>query len=110
MLEEHLLDQDFKDAILQDAQDAIQFHVEHEENYEHVGNSRIAGYPDLPPTIEWPCNSDGEYYTFIAQINVSELPFSPYEGFPNQVYIRCWSSMRHRRRSYLNFKSPSSFS
>lgn len=84
ILEGHSLDEDLKKEIHQEAQVAIQFHVEHEENYEHIGNSRIAGYPDLPPTIEWPCNSDGEYYTFIAQINLGELPFSPFEGLPHQ--------------------------
>lgn len=84
ILEGYSLDEDLKEEIHQEAQSAIQFHVEHEENYEHIGNSRIAGYPDLPPTIEWPCNLDGEYYTFIAQINLSELPFSPFEGLPHQ--------------------------
>ncbi|AHM63942.1 YwqG family protein [Paenibacillus polymyxa] len=84
ILEEHSLDDELKEELYQEAEATIQFHLEHEENYEHVGNSRIAGYPDLPPSIEWPCNSDGEYYTFIAQINLSELPFSPFEGLPHQ--------------------------
>ncbi|MFT9370454.1 YwqG family protein [Paenibacillus polymyxa] len=84
ILEEHSLDDELKEEIYQAAEATIQFQLEHEENYENVGNSRIAGYPDLPPTIEWPCNSDGEYYTFIAQINLSELPFSPFEGLPHQ--------------------------
>lgn len=84
ILEGHSLDEELKEEIHQEAQAAIQFHVEHEENYEHIGNSRIAGYPDLPPSIEWPCDSDGEYYTFIAQINLGEMPFSPYEGLPHQ--------------------------
>ncbi|MEK5404575.1 YwqG family protein [Paenibacillus sp. FSL W8-0439] len=84
ILEEHSLDEELKKEINQEAQAAIQFHLDHKENYERVGNSRIAGYPDLPPSIEWPCNSDGEYYTFIAQINLSELPFSPFEGLPHQ--------------------------
>ncbi|AJE51439.1 YwqG family protein [Paenibacillus polymyxa] len=82
ILEEHSLDDELKEEIYQEAEATIQFQLEHEENYENVGNSRIAGYPDLPPTIEWPCNSDGEYYTFIAQINLSELPFLPFEGLP----------------------------
>ncbi|MGG4500699.1 YwqG family protein [Paenibacillus polymyxa] len=84
ILEEHSLGEELKKEINQEAQAAIQFHLDHKENYERVGNSRIAGYPDFPPSIEWPCNSNGEYYTFIAQINLSELPFSPFEVLPHQ--------------------------
>ncbi|WP_025721341.1 YwqG family protein [Paenibacillus sp. 1-18] len=84
ILEDHALDEQLKEVIYREAGAAIQFHIEHEENYERIGNSRIAGYPDLPPSIEWPCDSDGEYYTFIAQINLGEMPFSPFKGLPEQ--------------------------
>lgn len=61
-----------------------------------VGCSKVGGYPDLPPDIEWPCSgpikegeprryTDNQYEVgplrFIAQINLSELPFVP-EGLP----------------------------
>jgi uncharacterized protein YwqG len=38
-----------------------------------VGTSRLGGLPDLPPGITWP-SWQGKPQSFIAQINLSELP------------------------------------
>src|SRR3989442_689067 len=38
-----------------------------------VGVSRVGGLPDLPPTLAWPCWR-GSPLSFIAQINLDELP------------------------------------
>lgn len=69
--------------LMEHAQVSLQFELDCKENYERVGNSRIAGRPDLPPSIEWPCTEDGEAYTFLAQINLSELPFLPADNWPS---------------------------
>ncbi len=69
--------------LLEHAQVSLQFTLVDKENYKQVGSSRIAGCPDLPPSIEWPCTEDGEAYTFLAQINLSELPFLPSDHWPS---------------------------
>lgn len=72
------------DLLLRDSETSMKLHLEQEEDYSRLGNSRIAGYPDLPPSIAWPCTEDDEHYTFLAQINLGEMPFSPVEGMPNE--------------------------
>lgn len=44
-----------------------------------LGQSRVAGQPDLPPHFTWPKNSDGKDLLFLAQINLTELPESMVE-------------------------------
>lgn len=61
---------------------AMKLHLDGQEDYILTGNSRIAGRPDLPPSIAWPCTVDGEWCTFLAQINLAELPFSPIDDLP----------------------------
>lgn len=78
------LDQQTAKLLNDQAEALLSIRVEEEEDYARTGNSRIAGCPDLPPTIEWPLDSDGEYWTFIAQINLGELPYSPYAGLPQR--------------------------
>jgi uncharacterized protein YwqG len=78
------LDEQVAKVMLDQAETSIELTLEEEEDYSRVGNSRIAGCPDLPPSIQWPIDPDGEYWTFIAQINLEELPLSPYEGFPKR--------------------------
>lgn len=38
-----------------------------------IGKSRIGGYPDLPPEIEWPKTSDGKLMTLLAQLNFAQM-------------------------------------
>ncbi|PED06970.1 YwqG family protein [Bacillus pseudomycoides] len=66
------------------AEASIEFILGEKENYEKIGNSRIGGYPDLPSSIEWPCDEDGEYWTFIAQINLAELPRQVVNELPQE--------------------------
>ncbi|WP_368654206.1 DUF1963 domain-containing protein [Ornithinibacillus sp. 4-3] len=73
---------ELKTLLIEYAEVALRLDLEAEENYAQVGNSRIAGRPDLPPSIKWPCTADGEAYTFLAQINLSELPFLPSDSWP----------------------------
>ncbi|WP_165248398.1 DUF1963 domain-containing protein [Paludisphaera soli] len=39
-----------------------------------VGSTRIGGRPDLDDSTEWPRHEDGRPMTFLAQINLDELP------------------------------------
>ncbi|MFS0558431.1 DUF1963 domain-containing protein [Brevibacillus sp. 179-C9.3 HS] len=73
---------EYRNFILEHAEPFVNIVVEEEENYETIGNSRIAGYPDLPPGLVWPCVDDDHYYTFIAQFNMSELPAGTLDFFP----------------------------
>lgn len=66
------------------AEALLSIRLEGEEDYSRTGNSRIAGCPDLPPSIDWPLDPDGEYWTFIAQINLGELLISPFAGLPQR--------------------------
>ncbi|MEC1180141.1 DUF1963 domain-containing protein [Metasolibacillus meyeri] len=75
-------DKELEALLMEYAKVALRFELASEENYEQVGNSRIAGRPDLPSSIKWPCTADGEAYTFLAQINLSELPFLPSKHWP----------------------------
>lgn len=85
LLEEYNLvgEKEVETLLLEHAEVALQFEIDQEENYAQVGNSRIAGQPDLPSSIEWPITEDGEAYTFLAQINLSELPLLPIDHWPS---------------------------
>ncbi|MHA7966847.1 DUF1963 domain-containing protein [Paenibacillus sp. CAU 1782] len=72
------------ELLYEHAEVAMKLHLDGEEDYRAIGNSRIAGRPDLPPSIQWPCTEDGEYYTFLAQVNVQEMPFAIGDEWPNQ--------------------------
>jgi len=48
-----------------------------------VGTSRIGGIPDLPPDWSWPYRRDYPL-SFIAQINLAELPPVAHESLPQQ--------------------------
>jgi hypothetical protein len=37
-----------------------------------LGASRLGGYPDMPPDMDWP-SFDGEGLTFLAQVNLAEV-------------------------------------
>ncbi|GGF89010.1 hypothetical protein GCM10010912_37670 [Paenibacillus albidus] len=66
------------------AETSLVYELAGEEDYVRTGNSRIAGCPDLPPSFSWPLDPDGEYWTFLAQINLGELPLSPVELLPRE--------------------------
>jgi uncharacterized protein YwqG len=52
-----------------------------------VGTSRLGGIPDLPPEIAWP-TWQGKPQSFIAQINLSELPdFSDRNLLPKKGFL-----------------------
>jgi uncharacterized protein YwqG len=44
-----------------------------EEGKIPIGHTKIGGRPDLPSHLQWP-NKDGKYLSFIAQINLNEIP------------------------------------
>ncbi|MBE1442095.1 YwqG family protein [Paenibacillus sp. OAS669] len=83
-IETHELDERTAKLVADHAELSLQYKLTEEEDYSSIGNSRIAGCPDLPPSIDWPIDSDGEYWTFIAQINLEELPVLPFDGFPKR--------------------------
>lgn len=70
-------DEEMAALIREHAYAAMKFRLDGEEDYAQVGNSRLAGEPDLPEGWQWPLTEDGEAYTFLAQINLGELPFVP---------------------------------
>lgn len=78
------LDERTAKLLVDQAETTLHITLAGEEDYSSVGNSRIAGCPDLPPSLDWPLDPDGEYWTFIAQINLAELPVSPYAGLPKR--------------------------
>ncbi len=70
---------EYSELIEKHAEGHISMTTAGEDKYETVGNSRIGGVPDLPPTISWQ-RTDAGYMSFVAQINLSEilkLPLSP---------------------------------
>ncbi len=56
------------------AQSCIEITAAEPDDGVHIGGTRIGGTPDLPPNIAWQRNGD-KYLVFVAQINLSELPF-----------------------------------
>ena len=44
------------------------------EDYAKVGTSRYGGVPDLPDENVWPKTGDGEFYNFLMQINLADVP------------------------------------
>ena len=61
------------DAIAATARPAIDIILDG-ESQGALGESRFGGTPDLPAEMVWPRNEDGETLTFLAQINLSEIP------------------------------------
>lgn len=39
-----------------------------------LGESRFGGTPDLPLGMDWPLNDEGKALTFLAQINLADIP------------------------------------
>lgn len=84
LLSKYHIEEDKQVAALlhQHVEVAMKLQLVGEEDYSQTSNSRVAGRPNLPPSIAWPCTEDGEWYTFLAQINLGELPFSPSDDLP----------------------------
>ena len=61
------------DDILVTARPAIDLILDG-ESIGTIGESRFGGAPDLPIGTAWPCNEAGESLSFLAQINLSEIP------------------------------------
>lgn len=52
------------------------------------GASRIGGTPDLPESITWPVDNQGNYLSFIAQLSLKEIkPFDTYNILPDAGYL-----------------------
>ena len=45
-----------------------------------AGASHWWGFPDLPESLDWPCNDEGELLTFICQIRLEEIAELDTEG------------------------------
>lgn len=66
--------QDASQILFDSAVECWSLVISEPEDYKNVGNCRIGGDPDLPPSIAWPQTADGLYLNFIMQINLEELP------------------------------------
>lgn len=71
LIENELMD--LKEYIYQNIKNSIKITTLEEEDYSEVGSTRIAGYPDVPDGFIWPKTKDGEFMTFIAQLNMIEI-------------------------------------
>lgn len=94
LIEEYHLGE-IRDQLVSNTEPYINVYLSEKEDYKSVGNSRIGGYPDLPPSIAWPC-TDGKYLTFIAQINLDELPPHPIEYLPKEgllYFFEGWNDL-----------------
>jgi len=56
------------------------------DRYCKTGNTRFGGEPDLPRGFVWPVTHDG-YMTFLAQINLSELPPDHVPDLPGEGWL-----------------------
>ncbi|OWA33657.1 hypothetical protein B9G55_20125 [Saccharibacillus sp. O16] len=75
-LQQLIKEQDFAHAqeyLLNSARQTVNLTLTEPENDEQVGNSRVAGEPDLPEGTPWPLESDGVPMTFVCQLNLEEL-------------------------------------
>ena len=57
----------------QNSKKSVKILLSSKETYKQVGNSRIAGFPDVPENFLWPRAEEGEPLTFIAQLNLAEI-------------------------------------
>ena len=51
---------------------AIKINIQPTQN-SLVGQSHWWGFPDLPESVDWPANEDGDLLTFICQIRLEEI-------------------------------------
>jgi hypothetical protein len=59
--------------LLKHATECVLLHVSDRDPYRNMGNSRIGGMPDLPPSLPWPAGPNGARFSFIMQINLAEI-------------------------------------
>ena len=59
-----------------------------------IGGSRIGGHPDLPPSLSWPRFRDGRSLSFLAEINLAEVPASQRPPELPPTGILCFLSLR----------------
>ncbi|RBL88090.1 DUF1963 domain-containing protein [Chitinophaga flava] len=62
-----------EDYVLSNTRPLITLTLAQQENYQHTGNTRVAGDPDLPAHIAWPLTANGTPMTFIAQLDLSVI-------------------------------------
>ncbi len=75
------------DALMKDT---IRYNLTSIADYNDVkpGSSRIGGTPDLPEEISWPADNNGNYLSFIAQLDLSEIkPFDTHQVLPDTGYL-----------------------
>ncbi len=65
--------EDEADAIERSARECVSLVLKARKTALPLGASRFGGSPDMPRTATWPLSARG-YLTFLAQINLSELP------------------------------------
>ncbi len=73
-----------RDLLIKLAQPGTKINLAAKEDYSKVGNSRIGGFPDLPDysyyprfwttSISGPLITATQHFTFLAQLNLAELP------------------------------------
>lgn len=73
--------QDFQDAILAQVKPAVLLRLEH-PSLGRVGESRVGGTPDLPPSVPWPRDATGKAHRFLLQINLADVPGFDGNPFP----------------------------
>jgi len=76
-LRESILKHNLQDAsrlILDSAVECWALAMNEPEDFSAIGNCRIGGDPDLPPSVEWPRTNDGLFLNFILQLNLAEMP------------------------------------
>lgn len=62
--------------------------------YSLVGQSHWWGFPDLPESVDWPANEDGDLLTFICQIRMEEIAYLDSEGLlPHQGMMWFFADM-----------------
>ncbi|HSI82922.1 MAG: DUF1963 domain-containing protein [Candidatus Methylacidiphilales bacterium] len=63
---------DSADAVLGTAMESVTLAAEEPDDYTQPGITRLGGWPDLAPEMEWPLE-DEQYFSFLAQINLTDL-------------------------------------
>nr|WP_305120984.1 YwqG family protein [Saccharibacillus sp. JS10] len=70
------------------AKQSVVFKATEPENYEKIGNSRVAGEPDLPESITWPLDAEGTPMTFVLQLDLSQVyPLDPEYRVPSTGHL-----------------------
>jgi hypothetical protein len=73
--------QAFQDEILAHVKPAILLRLEH-PSAGRIGESRVGGVPDLPPSTPWPRDTAGRAHRFLLQIKLADVPVFEGNVFP----------------------------